>query len=475
MNRLEATSRIVRVVAAVLLVSLAVVSLHHLKDWRLHRVEASAERADAISALCHDEYCPPRLLNRAETQPGHYWGQARGDATSPPDLWLCYATEGGLLNQHASHINGLAMAIAVGAKGIIMPPMRTRKGWAAVEDTQWEGAPVEGTWDVASWTKYAAERGVTVTTIPATLPFNDVPSNTHQACFGSAHNPHGFKHSQVLKMPKVRLRYMSPVRWGQIVRDQVRDHAVRSAEQDEQRQQAAREAGKKVPRRTPPPRRLLLSLPSTLLALRSRMQPLMTEVAMNLHFSPALRVSAARVAASVNRQFHAQHFNGMHLRAEADAMQVGWFQERGGVDMVWQAYANATVLAGFSKSVPMYVASGIFGDADAADQRQRLARLGGKAASGVCEKTKFLLQKERESLSLGQLAVIDFLVLARAQRLVVFDRSSFSIFLHEFRKLHHLPGQPPICVFGSAPCSQYNITGLLSKGFVFDTFSDGEI
>ena len=44
MNRLEATSRIVRVVAAVLLVSLAVVSLHHLKDWRLHRVEASAER-----------------------------------------------------------------------------------------------------------------------------------------------------------------------------------------------------------------------------------------------------------------------------------------------------------------------------------------------------------------------------------------------------------------------------------------------
>lgn len=37
-----------------------------------------------------------------------------------------------------------------------MPPMRTRKSWAAVEDTQWEGAPVEGTWDVASWTKYAA-------------------------------------------------------------------------------------------------------------------------------------------------------------------------------------------------------------------------------------------------------------------------------------------------------------------------------
>jgi hypothetical protein len=42
----------------------------------------------------------------------------------------------------------------------------------------------------------SAERGVTVTTIPATLPFNDVPSNTHQACFGSAHNPHGFKHNQ---------------------------------------------------------------------------------------------------------------------------------------------------------------------------------------------------------------------------------------------------------------------------------------
>ena len=31
----------------------------------------------------------------------------------------------------------------------------------------------------------------------------------------------------------------------------------------------------------------------------------------------------------------------------------GWFKERGGVDMVWQAYANATARAGFNTSVPL--------------------------------------------------------------------------------------------------------------------------
>ena len=62
---------------------------------------------DAVSMLCNGDECPLRLqAGRAETRPGHYLDIAGYDPASGPELWLCYATEGGLLNQHLAHING---------------------------------------------------------------------------------------------------------------------------------------------------------------------------------------------------------------------------------------------------------------------------------------------------------------------------------------------------------------------------------
>ena len=53
---------------------------------------------------------------------------------------------------------------------------------------------------------------------------------------------------------------------------------LRVAKQHARRRRAAMKAAKPVPRPAPPPRQLLLSLASSLMALKSRGEPLMTEV-----------------------------------------------------------------------------------------------------------------------------------------------------------------------------------------------------
>lgn len=43
-----------------------------------------------------------------------------GDAApTEPELYLCYAMEGGLFNQYYSHVSALAAAVAIGAKGLV--------------------------------------------------------------------------------------------------------------------------------------------------------------------------------------------------------------------------------------------------------------------------------------------------------------------------------------------------------------------
>lgn len=103
----------------------------------------------AASANSYDAL-PPQLWDYAATNPGHYMRQAGGllapgngssgngsaaaevadpagsgadgggaGAAAEPDLYLCYALEGGLLNQHYTHFSALATAIAIGAKGVV--------------------------------------------------------------------------------------------------------------------------------------------------------------------------------------------------------------------------------------------------------------------------------------------------------------------------------------------------------------------
>lgn len=50
--------------------------------------------------------------------------QAQSAGLQLPDLYICYAVEGGLVNQHYVHLNAIATAIAVGAKGVVRTPRR---------------------------------------------------------------------------------------------------------------------------------------------------------------------------------------------------------------------------------------------------------------------------------------------------------------------------------------------------------------
>jgi hypothetical protein len=105
-----------------------------------------------IAATCPHPYdaLVPQLWEHRVTQPGHYMiepggltgsgvgghggpaiaaGQqehgsggkgADSDAVpTEPELYLCYAMEGGLFNQYYSHVSALAAAVAIGAKGLV--------------------------------------------------------------------------------------------------------------------------------------------------------------------------------------------------------------------------------------------------------------------------------------------------------------------------------------------------------------------
>lgn len=69
------------------------------------------------------EIPPPPLLAHKATQAGYHVQQAGGLPPGahgrPPGLVVRYATCGGLFNQHYCHLTGIAMAIALGAEGVV--------------------------------------------------------------------------------------------------------------------------------------------------------------------------------------------------------------------------------------------------------------------------------------------------------------------------------------------------------------------
>lgn len=66
---------------------------------------------------------PPQLLAQKETTAGHYMrragGLGPGAGGKPPSLVVRYAACGGLFNQHYCHVAGIAIAIALGADGVV--------------------------------------------------------------------------------------------------------------------------------------------------------------------------------------------------------------------------------------------------------------------------------------------------------------------------------------------------------------------
>mmetsp|Transcript_19298 Transcript_19298/g.58284 ORF Transcript_19298/g.58284 Transcript_19298/m.58284 type:complete len:576 (+) Transcript_19298:406-2133(+) len=183
----------------------------------------------------------------------------------------------------------------------------------------------------------------------------------------------------------------------------------------------------------PHPRRLEVLLPCILFGLRAENSPLMSEVAMNLHFAPQLQDMASRVMRGMRRESGKELFNGLHLRLEADAS--AWIELFGGTHKIWKAYMRAISAANFTTGKPLFVASGIFAKMTNTN-RQHLKELQKQFASHIFDKTVFLGKRELKALHSEQRAAIDFLILVHSRAFVGIGTSTFSVFVDQYRKLH---------------------------------------
>ncbi|GAB4821431.1 hypothetical protein N2152v2_008477 [Parachlorella kessleri] len=130
-------------------------------------------------------------------------------------------------------------------------------------------------------------------------------------------------------------------------------------------------------------------------------------------------------------------FLGAHLRIEPDWSTV--YTTDQGQDILG-LYIKHMKKAGFQPTSAVYAASGIFSYANSTEIERVRARL---SAAGVCGtllyKEMLLPHEAFQGLHSEQLALVDLLVLTRAQKLVGDGRSSFAGFLNQYRVLQ---GQP---------------------------------
>jgi hypothetical protein len=171
-------------------------------------------------------------------------------------------------------------------------------------------------------------------------------------------------------------------------------------------------------------------------------------------------------------------FNGLHLRVEADARD--WLKAMGGREAFWRAYLALLDEAGFGTDeqarramaapsalagdggalaaaaaaanltasttttsrpgLPLYVATGLPSYAEPGSKASRsLDELRGRLAkhgARLVLKEDVLPRVELEALAPDQLALIDFLVLARSRNFVGVSASTFSVLVREYRSLH---------------------------------------
>jgi hypothetical protein len=235
--------------------------------------------------------------------------------------------------------------------------------------------------------------------------------------------------------------------------------------------------------------------------------------------------SAAQLLARDARYLRsgAAGFNGLHLRVEADARD--WLKAMGGREAFWRAYLDLLTEAGFGtdeqaraqmvaplapaadgaalararaaaanassssippttlpsrKGLPLYVATGLPSYADAAGS----SKAGEKAAKALAEvrarlarhgarlvfKEDVLSKAELSGLAPDQLALIDFLVLARSRGFVGASASTFSVLVREYRALH---GIAPRDTAWLVDCTKVGSEPLFARAAVFAAAGDG--
>lgn len=179
---------------------------------------------------------------------------------------------------------------------------------------------------------------------------------------------------------------------------------------------------------------VVVDLPVTLFMIKSSYDiDLASRVASNLPFAPALHKLADKVLAGL--AMLGDGFNAAHLRFESDAWE--WRMIMGGTDSFQHECFEAMRTAAFNNYTPVYLATGLLTYQGGQDVLFKLAT--DMADLGLCNEIRykeyFLDDSELGPLHSEQKALIDLLVLIKADAFVGFEPSTFSFYVSQYRIL----------------------------------------
>ncbi|GAB4814864.1 hypothetical protein N2152v2_001910 [Parachlorella kessleri] len=362
--------------------------------------------------------------------------QGTEESAQQPRLLLRYSACTGLINQYYSHLSAFSLAAVLGAdlvlaRGLCRDSFNHHFSMKREEnEVLWSAAPPGLLLDVDGITAAWAAQGMRVLQPPAGAPLPDmaVPAVAFPAYTQPGSDPR--------LVARLEGLYLKPRELPELA---------------EQAKQAAASAVEAAKRQDPAlqPSLVLLDLPCTMFAVRTNSSlPLVGRVAQSLPFSPAVQSLADRIVQQLT-QGGALPFNGAHLRLETDAHD--WQRIMRGPGIYWRLHIEAMQEAAFSNSTQLYVACGLLSYGAVVDWNRTTHSILSKGlASAVRSKEDFLSQEELGALNSEQKALLDLLVLARAQRFVGFGASSFSFFLREYRALKYgLPKASTVLVDAS--------------------------
>ena len=193
---------------------------------------------------------------------------------------------------------------------------------------------------------------------------------------------------------------------------------------------------------------IVVDLPVTLFMIRSSQDlDLASTVARNLPFAPALHKLADKVLAGL--AMDSAVFNAAHLRFESDAWE--WRMYMGGTESFQNECFEAMQTAGFDRYTPVYLATGLLTYKGGQDVLSSLAT--DMAQKGFCNgvryKEQILDNSELGFLHSEQKALVDLLVLTKAQAFVGFEPSTFSFYTSQYRMLLGFKPESSVLVEGA--------------------------
>ncbi|GAB4823327.1 hypothetical protein N2152v2_010373 [Parachlorella kessleri] len=337
-----------------------------------------------------------------------------GDASPPPTqgppLFVSYAAAGGAANQLYGHINALAVGLNLTRAGLnitlVTNSAQSRKNSTLFRDalTQYDQQPLDSMVDWARMQVYWEPRGLRL----------QRAANTSQCVYRDLVN---YKHRMNITQMD---HYPAPLAFS-MLREAVENGTTGPV--------------------TPPCVHLFLGNPIVLLNHPSSW-PYQLPAVHGLFFPPDVQQAADEVLSAMTGLGHPSFF-GLHLRLEDDYIKYAGLL-KGKSPLSKQdplgEYIRTMKAANFTQSAPVYVASGLFISKPPAEIKALEDRLRAEGVLGTMLHKQQLLEPTRlAGFHTEQLALIDLLVMLKAQVLVGDDASSFSAFAREYRAMQGIP------------------------------------